>query len=482
MSAPVRKVVRRVVKKESTEPQRTLLPDNPYAGLIDVAPGAIITDEANAGLSAGDVARTAPHLLVTGKTGGGKTRSVLGPNIIRWGSRPVVAMSSKGDMAELTIAARAKKGPVYLMDLSGEVRESELQGVDVTHVRVDPCALITTDDEANDLADLLMEAASGGDTGGDSQIWRDNARRPLAAFLRAGGWYPDADGCEVWGGGIAWALAACEAMETPTGDDAASESDESDEVDLETPSWATAMIRASMIGTSHGQSLQNVMGMDPRQRDSVRINIASAFSPWTLQALADSPYEAFRPSMLEEKGATLFLVSPMGGAAAPAAGVVLVSIVNHWRKRVGRLQPILFVLDEFTNGSKIPAKRALGWIGEGRSLGIRLCMAVQSTSQIAQLWGDAATKVLREICPAILVLPGPLERELMDNAAWAALPEERVTASRDASGRVSQGREKLERSAAELLPRRKGEGRLLLSGLEGVKVSLPDIAATDLLD
>ena len=34
----------------------------------------------------------------------------------------------------------------------------------------------------------------------------------------------------------------------------------------------------------------------------------------------------------------------------------------------------------------------------------------------------------------------------------------------------------------DVVARRKGEGRLLLSGLEGVKVSLPDIAATDLLD
>ncbi|WP_299487233.1 type IV secretory system conjugative DNA transfer family protein [uncultured Gordonia sp.] len=478
MSAPVTRVVRRVVKKESAEPQRAPLPDEPYAGLIDVAPGAIITSEANAGLSAGDVARTAPHLLVTGQTGGGKTRSVLGPNIIRWGSRPVVAMSSKGDMAELTIRKRAQHGPVYLMDLSGEVRESELRGIDVTRVRCDPCAMITTDDEALDLADLLMETSDGGEGGGDSQFWKNLARRRLAAFLRAGGTYPNADGEPTWGGGVAWALAACEDV----GDVEDKGPDPDAPVDLVTPNWDVAARRCAMLSSSHTQSLLAAKKMDARQRDSIGINCQSALAPWALQSLAENSAPAFLPEMLEARGATLFLVSPMGGAAAPAASLVLVSIVNHWRKRVGKLRTILFVLDEFTNGSKIPAKRALGWIGEGRSLGVRLCMAVQGTSQIALLWGEAATKVLREICPAILVLPGPLEKDLMDGAAWAALPEERVTASRDASGRVSQGREKLERSAAELIPRRKGEGRLLLSGLEGVKVSLPDIAATDLLD
>ncbi|MFJ7619815.1 type IV secretory system conjugative DNA transfer family protein [Rhodococcus erythropolis] len=481
------------------------LPDTPYAGWISIdTPGSTIThDERNEGLRNGDRAQGPVHLLVTGETGGGKTRRVLGPNILAWGPRPVVAMSSKGDMAELTIAKRAARGPVYLLDLSQEVRESQLQGMPVTAVSSDPCAAINTDDEALGMADLLMEtgAIGSGDTGGggDAAFWKALARRRLACFLRAGGWYPDPeqDGELVWGGGIAWALNACETVGPDAAEDtggthvvvegldeeAAEELDDPETpADLLTPNWSTTYLRVLLQGSRHAGSLLAAREMDQRQRDSIGINCQVAMSAWAQDQVATG-LQPFHPRMLEQPGATLYMVSPSTGAGATPAALTLVQIVNHWRKRVGRLDPILFVLDELTNGSPIPAKRFLGWVGEGRSLGIRICAAVQNTDQFALIWSEAALRVLRNIMPGILVLKGANEVELLERAVKTARSEEVVTASLDASGSASHSRQRAGGvDLADLTPQRTGEGRLLLSGMQGVRVSLPDVASLGLVD
>ena len=475
MSAPVTRVVRRVVKKESGAP-RPAATDTPYAGVIDLATGGIVTDRDNRGLGDGDVARVGPHLMVAGGTGEGKSRRVLVPNILRWGrSRPVVSLSSKGDVAELTIRKRSQCGEVYLLDLSGEVRESELQGVDVTRVKVDPCALISTDDEALKMADLLQEISSPGE--GDAKFWKNLSRRRLACFLRAGGWYPHpSTGEPTWGGGVAWAVDACEDAgreSTPSLDD--------ENVDVSSPNWDSAYLRVLLQGSKHAKSLLSAKAMDPKQRDSIGMNSQDALNQWAMSNVAGNPEDkAFRPDMLTG-GATLYIVAPMEGAAS-AVAALLVKVVDYWRLRVGDLPPILFVLDEFTNGTKLPAQRVIGWVGEGRGLGIRLVLALQDSSQLEELWGQAAAKVMRKIVPAFLVMPGADEDEALGAAARMMPVEERVTANVGADGRVSQGRERMEADAASLAPVEKGEARLLIRGRAGVKVSLPDVAQTDLLD
>lgn len=451
--------------------------DLPYGGILTSAP---TTDETNRGRKQGEVALTAPHLLVSGRTGSGKSRSVLGPNVVMWGSRPVVAMSSKADLAEMTIRKRAQRGPVYLLDLSGEVRESELQGVPVTNVRCDPCALIETDDDALAMASLLIEvgglaSGNGGGGGSSDSFWSTLAMRPLAALLRAGGHYIDDDGNQKWGGGIRWVLDACE-------DPGQTEPDDADAVDLDAANWLTAILRNATIGGIHGPSLTAARALDPRQRDSIGINCRVALSAWAMQAVAgDETQAAFSPDMLEEPGATLYVVSPMTGAAAPAASAVLTQIVNHWRKRVGDLPEILFVLDELPNGAPLP--RLATWVGEARGLGVRIVAAVQATSQFEPRWGAAGLKILREIFPAILVLPGAPEKEILETTAWAAGQAERLTASTDAAGKASYNRDMVDLiKPAELLPQARGQGRLILGGRPGVLVDLPDIAHTDLLD
>ena len=196
---------------------------------------------------------------------------------------------------------------------------------------------------------------------------------------------------------------------------------------------------------------------------------------------------AFTPDMLDEPGSTLFIVSPMVGDAGAAVSTLLVRCVEHWRRHVedvenGVRPALLFVLDEFTNGSKIPAKFANAWVGEGRGIGIRTVLALQDSVQLEALWGPAEAKVMRKIMPATLILPGADEDEMLERAVKNTPGEERVTASVDASGKASQSRDRTGLDTAALTPQRDGEGRLLLRGRAGVRVLLPDISKTDLLD
>ncbi|MBS4103091.1 type IV secretory system conjugative DNA transfer family protein [Tsukamurella paurometabola] len=500
--------------KKTTAPAEA--PDEPYAGRLDLRAAAggtapIILDEANAGLCDGDIARTSPHLLVVGKTGSMKSSSVLEPNIIRWGPRPVVAMSSKADVAEHTITKRARRGPVFLLDLAGEVSDDDLRGVPVTPVRVDPCTMIETDDQALSMASLLMQigdigAGGDGQGGGDSGFWKSLARRRLACFLLAGGWYVEpATGKKTWGGGIAWALDAAEdvgpdAAEGESGrgltsegiDEAAAEDlDESlDDTeispDFETPNWNTAYLRVAQRRSRHAKSLLAARAMDSRQRDSIGINMQVALSAWAMEQVAQNPsVRAFHPSLLEQEGATLYIVSGMEGAGPPAIATVLIEIVNHWRKprcKEDKLPPVLFVLDEFANGAQIPPRYVNRWISEGRGLGIRLVLALQTTKQLNRMWGQAAADELRALIPAALILPGAGENQMIKDAAETTPPSPRSVATIDAGGRASTSEQMVQPTLAELLPRKAGEGRLLLGGMAGVRVRLRHISGTNLLD
>lgn len=444
-------------------------PDEPYAGL-DPQTGRHV--------------RTGmPHALVTGVTGSGKSRTVLSVAALEWGRRPAVIVSSKADLAGLCAPTRATYGPCYLMDLSGEVDDAELAGARVTRVASDPVALVHNDDSAMELASLLQEVgplASGsgqGGGGGDGDFWKSLALPALAAILRAATTYYDAEqNADLDGGGIRWALQAC-MIETPPG---GLDVDPDTPLDLETPSWDTAIHRLQSIGSRHELGLIASKGRPDEQRSSIGINMQVALTSWLMDAVAgDGTLPRFTPEMLEEKGASLFIVSPLTGAAAPAASATLTSLVNHWRKRVGKLPALLMIVDELPNTSPLP--RLSNWIGEARGLGVRIMAAVQASSQFERRWGAAGLRELRDLFPEVLILPpGTAEKEFLEQASWAAGQLERGTASTDVAGHASGGRDKVDAiSAAALLPPR-GHGRLLIAGTPGHLVKLPDIDSTTL--
>lgn len=470
---------------EQAADRNRALTDTVYAGILreDQDP---LADHVNAGRSAGDLALCGPHMLLTGLTGQGKGRRVIMPGIIRWGNRPVIAMSTKGDLVEGTIRKRAQRGPVYLLDLSNEVQPEELHGIDVTRVISDPCVLVHNDDEASQMADLLQATAkvssgSGGSGGGGDNFWENNAARPLAAFIRAGSReIRDPNTGQLLPGGITWVL---DALDNPPSDSDLENWSSEDVPDLVTPSWEAAYYRASLLGSRNAQALLGIAKQKAAQRDSMAMNGRVALKAWSLSTVAGNGNEApFVPAMLEQPGATLYIISPMDGGAASAACAVIEQTIEWWRRGISRKLPMLgMFLDELAQCAPLPKLAA--HISVLRGYNVRMLVAVQSTKQFKRSHGEAGREELLDTFPSILILPGTPERELLEQASWMAGEDERVTSSTDAYGRASRSTERVARvTAADLLPRKKGTGRLLLGSHPGVLVDLPDISATDLQD
>lgn len=435
--------------------------DSPYAGLVNEKP----------------FDHDQKHLLISGRTGSGKSRTTICPAILRWNRRPVVAVSCKSDVAELTAAIRARHGTVYLMDLSGKVPDDSTIGVKTIRVSSDPTLGIISDDTALDVANLLLDVGDlgtgdGSSGGGNDKVWKTLARRPLAAILRASASYKDPETEQVVpGGGINWALTAGDVMGKPA---------EDGNVDYSAPSWVTAAARCHVTGSRHGQMLMNAMDMDPGQRDSIRLNIYNALSTWSRDEVARPAGDTvpFHPSMLEDPGATLYIISPDSGDAAPAATAAMTAIVEHWRRN--KLPHLLAVIDELP--STCPLPKLANWVGTLRGEGVRIVVAVQATSQFSPRWGRDGLQILRDLFPATLILPGAPEPEILDQAIWMTPSSERLTASVDAAGNVSHAHGAAAAiTKADLVPPA-GYGRLLILGQMGQLVRLPDIAQTNLLD
>src|SRR5699024_2260339 len=456
----------------------------PYVGVLreDQDP---LSDDINAGRRAGELALGGWHTLLCGLTGKGKGRAVIMPGILMWGDQPVIAMSTKGDLVEGTIRKRSRRGPVYLLDLSKEVKESELRGVEVTRVMSDPCTLVNSDDEAMAMSDLLQAtakvgSASGGDGGNSDPTWENLAARPLAALIRAGGALPHPKTGElIDGGGIRWVL---DALDRPPKNREDGEAADPTEDDLITPNWSNVYHRAyGLLNSRHAGAFHSVMTMSDKQRDSVAINLRNALKAWSLDTVVgDDTAVPFQPSMLEEPGATLYIVSPGDGSAASAACAVIEQCIQWWRRNVARDLPTLgMFLDELSQCAPLPALDS--HVSLLRGYNIRMLVAVQNTKQLKRRYKDSWEELLVTF-PSVLIMPGTPEKELLEQAAWFAGEDERVVSSTQ-DGVVTRSVERTERvTSSELLPRKKGTARLLIAGQPGVLVDVPDISATDLLD
>lgn len=427
------------------------------------------------------IATVGPHLLVLAATGTGKSRRALVPQICLWDG-PVLAVSAKSDLAEMSGAIRAhRRGPMYVMDLTGQADWSEIPP-HATPVISDPCALLVpdadgnTDDSAFKLATLLTEVGtlgmggSSGGGGGDSAFWMTLALRSLAALLQAGGWYRDpVTEHWVWGGGIEWVVEASSNM----GPDVGPEED----VHLQTPDWTTAGLRCATIDSFHGPELASVKAVDPRQRDSVGINMRVALSSWHLRSVRHGRQgaEPFTPEMLEDPSATLYLISPSSGSAAGAATSVIESVVEHWKLHsiVKGLPKLSMVIDECPQICPIP--RLGEHIGVMRGYGVHFTVAAQHSHQFHRRWGRDGTQELRNVFPAIMVGLGAIERDILEQAHWTMPQTERASGSMDSSGRGTISTDRVAATTpGELLPRHMGEARLIEHGMPSRMVRLMD--------
>lgn len=405
------------------------------------------------GFIGGDMAVTGPHLLVSGPSGTGKSRRVLGPAVLAWGG-PVVAVSSKPDLIDVCLEGRLKQpgaaGHTYVLDLSGEVPD-EILPDGVEKVIVDPTALVRNDDDALDLATVLMQSGSAGAGGGSGKggdaFWENISTGPLAAVLRA-----------ATTRGIGWARAAVGVIDQP-------EAEEGQEPDTQAPCWINAIAALEDMGsTMLAQELLSAVTLDGKMRDSVMVTMKSAVAPWLRSTVAgDGTLRPFVPDLLSHPSATLFMVAPADGVAAGAAVAAVDFVSKRWRANqteAQRLPRLLLVVDELCNTMPWPKLPTV--VTEARAMGIHLLCAVQSTSQFAKRYGTDGMNELRDVFPSTLLLVGAPEKEMLEKAAWWYGETERTKTSQDHLGKQSISSDKAETlRATDLLPKSINEGRLL---------------------
>ncbi len=410
-------------------------PPTPFGGFIDNEP-----------------AQTGPHLLVSGPSGVGKSRRVLVPALFQW-QGPVVAVSSKPDLIELALNNRLSwggKSRTYVLDLSGQVPDSMLPD-GVHRVVMDPTTLIADDDQAIDLAGAIIKAGTAG--AGTSQgdpFWETLATAPLAALLRAAGT-----------DGIAWARDA-------VGNTGADDDDDTEDAEFLVPTWANAIARLTAMGSAMlAAELASAGALDAKMRDSVVITMKSALAPWWRSTVVGGEGDrAFVPAMLEHPRSTLFIVAPADGVAAGAAVGCVDAITEHWRRGQTRpagkkLPHLLLAVDELCN--TMPWAKLPIVVTEARAMGVCVLAAVQTTKQFARRYGGReGMEELQSVFPAMLLLVGADEREMLERAAWAAGRTERHKVSTDHLGKASQSSEISDvLHGADLLPKSWDQGRLL---------------------
>lgn len=400
------------------------------------------------------VAESGPMVLVSAPTGTGKTRSVLAPAAVLWRG-PAVVVSSKDDLFQLVVQRRY--GPHALIDLRPDY-DATYPGV--TAMSFDPTKMISTPDQAVTAANTMMQMSavgmgSGADSVSDSGIWESNTEGPLAAMLFA---------ASRNGEGMDWVLLAVDNMEW-----------DDDKLPVE-PGWHAAAMAVDNYPLFYN-ALRRTLDMDPKQRDSIALTMRKAVMPWMRLSLRGNQPEPFTADFLDDPTATLYVLSSPEGAIAGAAVTLLENLVKLWRAKTARKEMthrLLMVIDEAANVAPMPALRR--HVGEGRGLGVNLVLAVQASSQFDTVYGSAYANELRDIFPAVLILFGAPEMEILRRAEeWSLLTTRRQESFDQASGaKTLSSNTDSTLDYRRLLPANKNRARLVLRGTPGTETELED--------
>lgn len=420
----------------------------------------------------------APHLAISAPTRTGKTRRLLAPAAVLHPG-PVVAVSSKEDLAELVLLRR-NVGPTGVIDLRPEKTLVWPHGV--RSMVSDPTMSITSADEALTVAETMLATssvgfggASGGQTVAAGGLWEIQASRPLACLLYAAGPQGNRKG-------MPWVLEAVENLGIDDGKDSGAQ------LTLEaTPSWVTAA--ALCPHPQLADPMQRVLTMDGRMRDSVAITVSKAVTPWVrlglsttahldgLSAIDQLSIDAFDVTMLDDPEASLFVIAPNTGTVAGAAVALIDSIIRHFRKRTAQHQlehRLLLELDEVCNSCPLPA--LLNYVGESAGLGVNIMATVQASSHFDVVYGPKYADALRDIFPGTVVMYGAHERQLLEQAShWQGLATRRTESYEPQGGSRSQSSQLGSIiDWQELLPQSLEEAQVLLRGTAGRRVQIPD--------
>ncbi|GAA0469468.1 hypothetical protein Aca07nite_27810 [Actinoplanes capillaceus] len=319
----------------------------------------------------------------------------------------VVVTSTAADLYELTAPLRAGRGPVRVFNPGGlggigsSLRWSPLSGCE------DPAT-------AHRRATDLMGPSQPGTEG---ERWAIQARRVLAVWLHAA----------ALGGYRMTDVAAWVADPDTAGEQILTA--------LKTSPRAAAMMQAA------AQSI----AMSVRTRDGVMLAMAPALAWTTLPdaALVGDPDPAatlFTVDELTDRRGALYLLGDDDGTVGPLVAALVAEITYQARHTAagrpgGRLDPgLTLVLDEVALTCATPLDK---WMAELRKRSIVIHAACQGLGQLRARWGNDGASMILNSAAAVLVFGGC--KDAQDLRAFGDLAGERdeVTATRDASGRVT---------------------------------------------
>lgn len=356
-------------------------------------------------------------LLLVGPPRSGKGLHVV-INAILDAPGAVVTTSTRPDNLAATLHARRRKGPVAVFDpqrlapgVPAGMRWSLVRGCQ------DP---LTAMIRAAGLA-----ASSGFGRGGveDASFWEGKTRTVVQALLHAAALDGrDASSIAAWSVNPALASDAVRILQS-----------------------------APAAAAGWAESLDSVVGANPRTRDSIWQGVSLAFAaladPRVLDAVTPNPGEGFEPGRFLAESGTLYLLATGAGAgaSAPLVSALIEDIVEVARRRAAispgaRLDPpLLAALDEIGNLAPLPSLPTL--MAEGGGTGITMLPVLQSLAQARQKWGEHHANAIWDASIVKIILGGASNpRDLQDLSTLTGERDEPIESitTDDTGGRSTQ--------------------------------------------
>jgi len=221
--------------------------------------------------------------------------------------------------------------------------------------------------------------------------------------------------------------------------------------------------------------VRGILNMVDKQRDSVKMTVTKALTPWLRTSIRDRGLPVFDPLSLDDAAITLYVLSPSDGTVAPLAVTLMEQLIRRQRVKVAQWEEFprigMMFLDELPN---TPLPKILQYFAEARGLGVSICAAAQSSSQLDVVYGALQGRAIRDVVPATLIMYGAHEEELMRSAAFWAGKSTRSQQSYDHNldGKTTSRQFGNALEPEELSPRNIGQARLLVRGTPGQMVEL----------
>ncbi len=360
-------------------------------------------------------------VMVLGPPRSGKTSSFIIPNVLG-ANGPVVSTSTKPDVLDATVVARARLGQCLLFDPTASVDEAP----GVHRLRWSPVpaciswrtALAT----ARSLVVVGSPTAGTGANRGDGSHWTERAAALLAPLLHA---------AALEGADMRTLLTWVDRRQA-------------------LPAQQVLAFQPTGTGDIARNLLDGIVTTDERELSGIWSTASGALGGFrSEEALATTVEPDFDADRFVRSADTLYVAAPAHHQAlvAPLVVGVLDAIrrAAYARAAVGRSEsdpPVLLALDELANIAPIPDLPSL--VSEGGGQGVVTLACFQDLSQARHRWPDESDG-FPSLFGTTVVLPGIGDVRTLEALSVLAGDEELVTRS------VSSGRAPSDHLLTDLL-------------------------------